>query len=70
MEYIIDRFEENKAILEYDNGKFKEIDKNLLPQQAKEGDCVVEKNGRFSLNKEKTAELKEDIDSLMNELFK
>lgn len=69
MEYIIDRFENNKAVLEEDEGKFTEVDKSLLPQNAKEGDCVVFRDGKYTLDEEKTAGLKEDIASLMEELF-
>ncbi|MGN1467480.1 MAG: DUF3006 domain-containing protein [Ruminococcus sp.] len=69
MEYIIDRFEGGKAVLEEDEGKFKEVDKALLPENAQEGDCLIFENGKYTLNKEKSAKLKEDIDNLMDELF-
>lgn len=69
MEYIIDRFEGGKAVLEEDGGKFREVDKVLLPENAQESDCLIFENGKYTLNKEKSAKLKEDIDNLMDELF-
>ncbi len=69
MEFIIDRFEEELAVLEDENGNFTEISKALLPQNAKEGDCVVFAKGTYTLNTEKTADLKAEIDNLMDDLF-
>ena len=52
------------------NGVFmKEVEKALLPENAQEGDCLIFENGKYTLNKEKSAKLKEDIDNLMDELF-
>jgi hypothetical protein len=51
---IIDRFEEGTAILEND-GDFTEIERNLLPDTAKEGDIVSLIDGKYIINQEKTA---------------
>lgn len=69
MEFIIDRFEGEIAVLEDENSNFTEIKKSLLPDNAKEGDCVVLKDGNYTINKENTAKLKEEIDDLMDDLF-
>lgn len=69
MEFIIDRFEGEIAVLEDENSNFTEIKKSLLPDNAKEGDCVVLKDGKYTINKETTANLKEEIDDLMDDLF-
>lgn len=69
MKYIIDRFEETKAILEEDEGKFIEIERTLLPSDAKEGDCVEYKDNEYTINKEETETLKQEINDLMDDLF-
>lgn len=69
MEFIIDRFEGEIAVLEDENSKFTEVKKSLLPNNAKEGDCVVLKDGKYTINKETTEKLKEEIDDLMDDLF-
>lgn len=69
MKYIIDRFEETKAILEEDEGKFIEIEKFFLPKEAKEGDCVEFKNNEYTINKKETEKLKQEISNLMDDLF-
>ncbi len=69
MDFIIDRFEGEFAVLEDEKGNFTEIKKSLLPSNAKESDCVVLKDGKYTINKETTAKLKEEIDDLMNDLF-
>lgn len=69
MKYIIDRFEETKAILEEDEGKFIEIEKSLLPNNAKEGDCVEFKDNKYTINKKETEDLKQEISDLMDDLF-
>lgn len=69
MEFIIDRFEADIAVLEDENGNFTEISKALLPKNAKEGDCVVFANGTYTINTEKTADLKTEIDNLIDDLF-
>ena len=69
MKYIIDRFEKTKAILEEDEGKFIEIEKSLLPEKAKEGDCVEFKDNKYIIKKEETENLKKEINDLMDDLF-
>lgn len=69
MKYIIDRFEETKAILEEDEGKFIEIKRTLLPKNAKEGDCVELINDKYIINKKETENLKKEISDLMDDLF-
>lgn len=69
MEFIIDRFEGEIAVLEDEKSKFTEIEKSLLPNNAKEGDCVVLEDGKYTINKETTEKLKEEIDDLMDDLF-
>ncbi|MCH5300621.1 MAG: DUF3006 domain-containing protein [Ruminococcus sp.] len=69
MKYIIDRFEGTKVILEKDEGEFIEIEKSLLPSDAKEGDCVEFKDNQYTINKKETERLKQEINDLMDDLF-
>lgn len=69
MEFVIDRFEGEFAVLEDENGSFQNIKKSLLPQNAKESDCVIFKDGKYTISKEKTESLKQEIDDLMEDLF-
>jgi len=59
---VIERFEENIAILEEtDTGEFIEVNRTLLCENAKEGD-VVEKSGEtYMINAEKTNERRTKI---------
>lgn len=69
MEFVIDRFEGEFAVLEDENGSFQNIKKSLLSQNAKESDCVIFKDGKYTISKEKTESLKQEIDELMEDLF-
>lgn len=69
MEFVIDRFEGEFAVLEDENGGFQNIKKSLLPQNAKESDCVIFKDSKYTISKEKTESLKQEIDELMEDLF-
>lgn len=69
MEFVIDRFEGEIAVLEDENGNLSEIKKSLLPQNAKESDCLILKDGKYTVSKEKTESLKQEIDDLMEDLF-
>lgn len=69
MEFVIDRFEGEFAVLEDENGNLVDIKKSLLPQNAKESDCVILKDDKYTISKEKTESLKQEIDDLMEDLF-
>ena len=45
MQYIIDRFEGNFAILEAENGEYTGMERARLPREAGEGDVVVHELG-------------------------
>lgn len=65
MRVIIDRFEEDKVVLEY-NGETFAFPRVLMPREAQEGDMVILS---ATLDPEATAEQKKKIDQLMNDLF-
>ncbi|MCL2071031.1 MAG: DUF3006 domain-containing protein [Oscillospiraceae bacterium] len=59
---VIERFEGNIAVLEdIDCGKLFEVDIKFLPRNAKEGDVVELKDGLYTVNKEKTSEIRRSI---------
>ena len=64
MKFTIDRFEEDYAIVELEDGQMEEIPRGLLPQDAKEGDII-------SLVKEEDEgeERKKRIENKFNNLF-
>lgn len=62
---IIDRFEGEMAVIEYDGGIF-DIPRNLLPAEVKEGDVL---EFSISIDKKATEERKKKIGELMSEVF-
>ncbi|MBQ4528104.1 MAG: DUF3006 domain-containing protein [Clostridia bacterium] len=62
--WIIDRFEGEYAVIESGGTTFN-IPKSVLPEKAKEGDCID-----VCINTEETKHRKEKVNSLMNKLFR
>lgn len=65
MRIVIDRIEEEIAIVEKEDGSFVQMTKNLIPPDAKEGDVLL-----IKIDKERTIDRKEEITSLMEELWR
>lgn len=63
---VIDRFEGEYAILEYEGNTFN-FPKNLLPSEAKEGDIL---KIIATINQEMTSNRKENLQERLNNLFK
>ena len=61
MRYAIDRFEEQKAILQDENGNSKIVDKAVLPLDVIQGDVVVLCNGLYQHDYEETAKRRNQI---------
>ncbi len=71
MEYIIDRFEENFAVCQNTvSEKIENIESNLIPKEAREGDVIVFTDGKYFLDSEKTKERKKIIEEKFNSLWK
>ena len=64
MQLIIDRFEGELAVCEYEKGKTLDIPTALLPADAKEGDVL-----RLTVDREATEQQKNDAESLRKRLF-
>lgn len=63
MKVILDRFENDKAILELEEGEFVSAPK-ILFNNAKEGDVIS-----IEVDKSRTDERKENIEKLMKDLW-
>ncbi|WP_303805296.1 DUF3006 domain-containing protein [Ruminococcus flavefaciens] len=67
---IIDRFEGEYAVLETDSG-MKNVLRDMLPEEAREGDVVELKNGAYTINKKaaekRRRELREKLKKLQKE---
>ena len=66
---IIDRFENNKAVLEIDGGMI-EIERSQLPENAREGDVIIENDGIWSVDVPATEKRRSDMRELMKRLMK
>lgn len=66
---IIDRLENNIAVLESD-GVMTEIERSLLPENAREGDIITENNGVWSVDVEATEKRRAEMRELMKRLMK
>lgn len=62
---IIDRFEGDYAVIEYNNSTF-DLPRSLLPNDAKEGDVL---NISITIDQDKTKQQKENVTKLMEDLF-
>lgn len=65
---IIDRFEGEYAVIEFD-GKTEDILKSELPTGAKPGYSLIFKGAKITIDPKDTASRKQEIDNLMDELF-
>lgn len=68
--YIIDRIEGNKAVIEVDGEKFIIVKRNILPLDAKEGDCLSIKNGVYSIDWQITEKRRLEIKKIQDELLR
>lgn len=69
-EYTIDRFEENIVVLEDRNtGKIKNIEKDIIPDNCKEGDILKCINGKYFLDIEETNKIEDEIKEKYNNLW-
>ncbi len=67
--FVIDRIEEDKAVLECENGDYVNFELSSLPKNIKEGDVLYFQEGSCYLNSEETERRKEKIKSMMSKLF-
>lgn len=65
---IIDRFEGDLAVVEFEN-KMKVIPIAELPLNADVGDVLLFENGKVTVSKDETEKLRKEIKDLMNEVW-
>jgi hydrogenase maturation factor len=66
---VIDRFEEEVAIIEINGGMTREVSIASLPDDAKIGDAIIIEDGEIRLDSSETDKRKKEIQHLMDELF-
>ena len=66
---IIDRLENNIAVLETDGG-IVEIERSLLPENVREGDIITENNGIWAVDIPATEKRRAEMRELMKRLMK
>lgn len=67
--FRLDRIEEDKAVLECENGDMVSLDITSLPKTIKEGDVLYFDEGSCFLNAEETEKRNNKIKDLMSSLF-
>lgn len=68
-QWIIDRFEENMAVLEAEDRKNMTVERSLLPNEAKEGDVIDETPDGYCLNTGLSVFRKQEMKEKMRRLF-
>ena len=68
MRAVLDRFEGEFAVMEFGDG-YKNIPRQVLPPEAREGDVLVLQNDHWIIDPEATSRCKETIDKLAKELW-
>lgn len=63
--YILDRTEENSVLLEDPEGTVISVPKELLPPNAKDGDCFCLENEKFVFLEEETKKRRKSISALL-----
>lgn len=69
MKGIVDRFEGDFAVVEFEGKTMKNIKKDSLPSGLKAGSVIEFVNGEWRLDEKETIKLKEEINELVNRLF-
>jgi len=67
--YIVDRFEGDFAVCETEDKTFINIKRHILPGDTKEGDCLIENDGSFSIDLKATEARRQNIRKKLNSLF-
>lgn len=65
MKGVIDRFEGDFAIIVFDDGKVENINRQLIPKEAREGDVIVFA-ATIYIDKEETLKRKKELDKYLN----
>lgn len=66
---VIDRFENNTAVLETD-GVITEIERSQLPDNAREGDVLIQNDGVWTVDVSATEKRRAEIREIMKRLMR
>lgn len=66
---IIDRFEGEYAVLETENG-MKNVPRDMLPEEAREGDVLELQNGKYTINKKAAEKRRRELRKKLKKLQK
>lgn len=66
---IIDRFEGSYAVCEKNDATMINIEKRLIPEEAKEGNVLIIQGEDITIDYDKTQKLKSDIKKLTEDLW-
>ncbi|MDD2619511.1 MAG: DUF3006 domain-containing protein [Syntrophomonadaceae bacterium] len=69
MQVIIDRFEGEYAVLESEKRVMKRIRRQELPDAAREGDVLIQKNKKWIIDIESSIKRKKRMEALAAELW-
>ena len=69
MKVIIDRFEGNFAVCEKEDRKMLDIQREKVPNTAKEGDVLNIINDRITIDHDETEKRKKEIEELTKDLW-
>lgn len=69
MRVIIDRFEGDYAVIETEEKLMKKIMRAEVPSEAREGDVLISKDHKWTIDPEATQKRKEHIAALAAELW-
>lgn len=67
--FTVDRIENDKVVLECENGDCVALELKSLPKNIKEGDVLCFEENSYFLDKEETEKRRKKIKSLMDSLF-
>ncbi|TGE31445.1 DUF3006 domain-containing protein [Desulfosporosinus sp. Sb-LF] len=69
MKGIIDRFEGDFAVVEFDGRQIRDIPKSELAPGAKEGDVIFLANGKYQVDLAETLQRKTEISKLTENMW-
>ena len=67
--FTVDRIEEDKAVLECENGECVTLEVKSLPKNINEGDVLCFEENSYFLDKEETENRRQKIKSLLDSIF-
>ena len=69
MKGIIDRFEGDYAVVEFEGRKMKDIPKRDLPPGLKEGDAIRDVDGAYVFDKIETERIRKETKAMFDEMW-